>query len=270
MTKQYKKLGNKSTWCNVLLSFNLMFYISMKTSNKAPRFLINEKIDDMNEVSITDFDINHQIRNVLRLREGDRVVLLNGQGAAFHGVIKSLTKDKTVVSKHKVDIYKRKTNVSLKIAASILKKDNFEYVLQKCTEIGVDNFQPIVSERTEKSNLNFDRLNKIIKEAFEQSERLVIPKIFPIKTLEEFLSEEVLQKQSSKIFVLEFNSPLLKISEFKNNKDITFLVGPEGGWGEEDIKIFEKFNIEKISLGDQILKAETASIAVSALMLLGE
>ena len=235
----------------------------MKTSNKAPRFFIAEKIYDEslseNKLIISDEKIIHQIKNVLRKKEGESVVILDGRGSEFFGTIFELSKKEIKIEKDKINFYE---------------KDNFEFVMQKCTEIGVKNFQPIISERTEKDNLNFERLEKITKEASEQSEKIFLPEIFQTKKLEEFLIEKTnnLSNESNfKIFALEFSFKKYEFSKFRKiTGEIIFLIGPEGGWGEEDLKLFEKFNVEKVSLGSQILRAETASISLATLLLLGE
>jgi len=251
----------------------------MKTSNKAPRFFINQKISKETkfnqELIISDKEVVHKLKNVLRKNEGDSVVFLDNEGFEFFGIISKISKMEIRVEKNKIEFYKKDNsenkNQKIILAPAILKKDNFEFVLQKCTEIGIKNFQPIISERTEKDNLNFERLEKIIKEASEQSEKIFLPIISKTKKLEEFLLEQKKLSPQKNIFTLEFNSADFKISKFKRmGKEIIFLVGPEGGWGENDLNIFEKFNVKKVSLGSQILRAETASISLSSLLLLGE
>ena len=254
----------------------------MKTSNKAPRFFIAEKIYDEslseNKLIISDEKIIHQIKNVLRKKEGESVVILDGRGSEFFGTIFELSKKEIKIEKDKINFYEKdnfeRDITEIILAPAILKKDNFEFVMQKCTEIGVKNFQPIISERTEKDNLNFERLEKITKEASEQSEKIFLPEIFQTKKLEEFLTEKTnnLSNESNfKIFALEFSFKKYEFSKFRKiTGEIIFLIGPEGGWGEEDLKLFEKFNVEKVSLGSQILRAETASISLATLLLLGE
>lgn len=243
----------------------------MKTSNKAPRFFIDEKISDTTELIIRNEKIIHQIKNVLRMSEGRRVVFLDGRGNEFFGIIEKISKSELFLKKEKINFYTKDNfeneNQKIIFAPAILKKDSFELLLQKCTEVGVKKFQPIISERTEKNNLNFERLEKIIKEASEQSEKIFLPEIFETKNLEEFLSEQ----NTKNIFALEFNSEnFSNISFSEIYGEIIFLVGPEGGWGENDLELFEKFNVKKISLGEQILRAETASISLASILFLGK
>jgi 16S rRNA (uracil1498-N3)-methyltransferase len=244
----------------------------MKSSNIAPRFFIEEDLNQ-EEILLKDKNIIHQIQKVLRKKVGDEIILLDGKGIEFFGEIKEISKKEILISKIKNNFYESEGVVKNKkqkiiLAPSILKKDNFELVIQKCTEIGINNFQPIISERTEKNNLNFERLEKISREASEQSEKIFLPKILETKTIEEFLSEE--KEKGDKIFALQFGSPKISKEEIENiSEGIIFLVGPEGGWGESDLELFEKFNVQKISLGQQILRAETASISLSSILLLG-
>jgi len=259
----------------------------MKTSNKAPRFFIEQKISNKslqeNNLIISDEKIIHQIKNVLRKKEGSQIVFLDGQGAEFFGTILDISNKEITLEKNKIEFYEAEKNEDKRqkiiLAPAILKKDNFEFVLQKCTEIGIEKIQPIISERTKKNNLNYERSKKIIKEASEQSEKIYLPEIFQTKNLEEFLLEISQSNEKSNftpdsgvnIFALEFNSEEFEISKLKGKTgEMIFLVGPEGGWGEEDLKLFEKYNVQKISLGSQILRAETASISLSTLMLLGK
>jgi|AntRauTorckE6833_2_1112554.scaffolds.fasta_scaffold02536_7 16S rRNA (uracil1498-N3)-methyltransferase len=254
----------------------------MKTSNKAPRFFIEKKLDQQ-EILIQDKNIIHQLQKVLRKKTNDEIVLLDGNGKEFFGTIKEISKKEIIINRDKITIHESEkyetddknilnTNKVI-LAPSILKKDNFELVIQKCTELGIKNIQPIISERTEKDNLNFERLEKISTEASEQSEKIFLSKIYPTENINKFFKKKS-QSKNTKIFALQFDSPkfnknsILENSSTDSIEEIIFLVGPEGGWGEVDLELFEKFGVEKISLGKQILRSETASISISALLLL--
>ena len=148
--------------------------------------------------------------------------------------------------------------------SAVLKSDKYDWVIQKLTEIGVSQIQPVISERTEKQNLNYDRMRKIMVEASEQSEKIFVPKLHEIKKLGEVVEQEETEK-----FYLEISAPKINLSDLKSKNDITIFVGPEGGWGEGDLEIFSKNNVKPVSLGEQVLRAETASVAIATLLLLG-
>jgi len=139
-----------------------------------------------------------------------------------------------------------------------IKSNYFNFMLQKATEIGVTKFFPITTERTIVRKINEDRLNKILIEAAEQSNRLTIPSIEKIQKLEKFLNEN---KNINLVFG-DLNTENKKI-EFKDpSKPIAVLIGPEGDFSEtERVKILEFNGVQSIKLNDNILRSETAVIS---------
>jgi len=244
---------------------------------KLHRFFINKKIDDSLEIEITDVELVHQLLNVLRIKIGDRFIFLDGEGNESEVKCEEVLKNKLTFSKEKIKKSSKQNEIYLSLCPAILKKDKMEYVLQKCTEIGVLEFCPIVSNRTEKINLNMKRLDKIVREASEQSEKSYLPSIHNITNLNELILEN--ETNGNKYF-LDMNAPLIDVTQIikkytnhklnnQNNK-ITIFIGPEGGWSEEDVDLFVSNNVKPISLGETVLRAETASIAISSLILLGK
>jgi 16S rRNA (uracil1498-N3)-methyltransferase len=229
---------------------------------KTHRFFI-KKIEEGPEINITDPDVLHQMHHVLRLKKGDPVDIFDGQGKHISGRIKEVLKKYSIISAESLKFSSTGYTHKIHIAPALIKKDKFEWVVQKCTEIGVESFSPIISERTEKMKINEDRLQKIIIEACEQSGKVLIPKLYEPTNIEDFL------KQNQKnLFALDFCETLIDVSQIKSLHEATFLIGPEGGWGESDQVLFEKYNVKKISLGNSILRAETASIAIASIVLL--
>ena len=139
-----------------------------------------------------------------------------------------------------------------------IKSNYFNFMLQKATEIGVTKFFPITTERTIVRKINEERLNKILIEAAEQSNRLTIPSIEKIQKLEKFLNEN---KNINLVFG-DLNTENKKI-EFKDpSKPIAVLIGPEGDFSEtERVKILEFNGVQSIKLNDNILRSETAVIS---------
>jgi len=157
---------------------------------KTHRFFIDQNLENAGDVIITNQETIHQMKDVLRLRTGDPVILLDGMGNMLQGQIKVLMKKESIISKEKLKKVSTSSKIKIKLCSSMIKKDKYEWVLQKATELGVTEFQPILSERTEKPNLNMDRAVKIIREAAEQSERGDLPNISDIESLEEELISE--------------------------------------------------------------------------------
>jgi 16S rRNA (uracil1498-N3)-methyltransferase len=230
---------------------------------KLQRFFVDNELKEENEVIITDVDFVHQIFHVFRKKVGDEIVLLDNSGFEYLAEITSLNKKEVnvrVINKKQVENILKNEVI---LFAALIKKDKFEWVLEKCTELGVSKFVPIISERSEKKGLNIERARKIIKEASEQSERGFMPEI-----CEPIDLEEALKGLNCEAVVLHLNGGLFNTEKLKSIEKVGLFIGPEGGWGEKDIAIFEKNNVPLVTLGAQVLRAETASMAVSSKLLL--
>ena len=241
------------------------------------RFYINEKnISKGKEIRIDDKELLHQWQKVFRLQASDRVMVFNGDGNEYEGYFKVLSKqeallviNKEIIPQQSAFSPHKSASLELHLFQSIIKKDNFELIVEKCTEIGVSAFHPLISERSEKKDLNVERLNKIAKEAAEQSGKTMLPEIFNPEKLEKAIVDF-----DGELFVLDFEGEPLLLSlraERGNpglNKKIGILIGPEGGWSDNEKIWFDEKGIKSVSFGSQILRAETAAIVVSALILI--
>jgi len=255
-------------------------YIYMKIH----RFLIGQKDMIKDKISdclleIVNQEVIHQLTHVLKIKNGQKVVFLDGQGMATQAIFLEGNKSGLKFNIDKTLTNLPKNKIELNLLPALIKKDKIEYVLQKCTEIGVVNFQPIISDRSEKLSFKMDRAEKIIKEAFEQSEKNYLPQVSVPLMLEEYMAQyETLGQNKKNLFYLDIEAPIINVNQLvsqikneENNKNkISFFVGPEGGWSDLDRKIFHDNNVKPISLGDTVLRAETASIAVASLILLGQ
>lgn len=224
------------------------------------RFYISGQLQVGKEIRVEDAELLNQWGKVFRLSAGDKVILFNGEGSDFEATFKILSKKESVLVIDREIENKNTTKTELHIFQSIIKKDNFELIVQKCTEIGAFAFHPIISERSEKKDLNTERLVKISKEASEQSFRTTVPKIF-----EPLQLEKALENFDGELYVLDFDGENIK--DINANK-IGIIIGPEGGWSEKEREYFKTKNIKSVSLGNPVLRAETAAIVGSALILL--
>lgn len=232
-------------------------------SMRLHRFFIKEKIEKGKETKIDNLELLHQWLKVFRLSSSDRVIVFNGNGFEYEGYFRVLNKKEAVLFLDKEKKVDNEQNIELHIFQSIIKKDNFEFVVQKCTEIGVSAFHPVITERSEKKSLNMERLNKIATEASEQSFRGDIPKIFDLSDLENSLKDF-----SGSLFVLDFDGKDFSSIKIKDDNKVGLLIGPEGGWSETERGYFREKGIRSVSLGKQVLRAETSAIVASALILL--
>jgi len=231
---------------------------------KLHRFFVEQSSQSGGHFSIVDEALLHQWKSVFRLGAGDRVILLDNTGDEFECEFEMLSKENAdlVIKEKRVSQNISKQNVNLYF--SLIKKDNVEWVLQKCTELGVNHFFPIISERSEKKDINFERAKKIIKESSEQSSRAVLPTLHEITDLSTALGNSV----NPVVLHTEENGAGKELKIFADTKDISIFIGPEGGWSPKEVLLFKEKKVPIIRLGNQVLRAETASVAVCALLLL--
>ena len=208
-------------------------------------------------------DINHII-NVMRLNVNDQIKLINN-GTIYDAIITKIEKNNVLY-----EIIKKEESRSLKdykviIACSIIKEQKMDYLLQKATELGVDEIIPIISERTivkvKQASSKIDRWNRIIKESVEQSHRVSIPIIKDIISLKELSNLEY----SIKILcnTNEKSKNIKKVLQDSKKRDtIIIVVGPEGGFTDSEINYLENSGFISTSLGKNILRAETVPLYV--------
>src|SRR3989344_4831830 len=151
------------------------------------RFFIGPEAIRGNEVVLEDKNLVNQIKKVLRLKIGDGVLFLDNSGKEYKSAIKQLSDSE--IRFEVIEVLENKNEPELKIVLcqSLCKKDKFEWVLEKGTEAGISALAPIITERTEKLGLNRERAEKILKEAAEQSERGVIPKLLDMQKFNEVI-----------------------------------------------------------------------------------
>jgi 16S rRNA (uracil1498-N3)-methyltransferase len=216
---------------------------------------------------VTDRDLVHQWKSVFRYNVGSQVILFNGNGTDYLCIISSLrglgATLAVVKETKKEDLVPRK---NIWLCMALVKKDNFELIAQKVTELGATNIVPVLCEHTEKKKVNLERLKKIVLEASEQSGRGDIPVIHPATTIGNLFTSGILPQE--KIVLNPDGMIFDKYSSSSNHPSIAVFVGPEGGFSPKEIDLFKSYNVKIVSLGSQILRAETAAIAISSLLLL--
>jgi 16S rRNA (uracil1498-N3)-methyltransferase len=218
----------------------------------------------------------HQWQRVFRYGQGDRVILFDGSGndyvceiLAFPGEINGVTTGATLrVVEVRVNTVQPARQVILVVA--LVKKDTFEWIVEKATELGVAEIVPVLAERSEKKNLNTERLEKILIEAAEQSGRGDVPVLHEMMDLAEVLKDTRIVSNSSAIVFdpsgrkfTEDDFTIGKGGEGKHKDDtVAVFIGPEGGWSSEELELFKKVGLPILSLGPQVLRTETAVVAV--------
>jgi len=226
------------------------------------RFFITTKIEK-GKLEIADKKIFHQLKNVLRKRVGNRIILFNGTGIEAEAEIKKFLKDKIEVEVLNIEKPEREPKIFVSLFCSILKKSNFELVVQKATEIGVKEIVPILCKNTVKTGLDFERLEKIAKEAVEQSKRITLPKIEKVLSF-----KEAIERAKNFDLKILFDISGKKFYPLKRKIDkVAIFIGPEGGWDKFEIELAKKENFKILNLGRLNLRSETAAIASSFLVI---
>jgi len=226
---------------------------------KLHRFIVGSL--SSGQVKLDDLELYNQWKNVLRLEVGALILLTDGQGQEAQATIVSYQGNKILVEVGEVKTVDSGDGNQVFLCCAVLKKENFELVCQKATEIGVSQIIPVLTTRTVKLGLNEERLNKIIKEAAEQSGRVVVPTLNSITTWSEVLSVSSFDHKI--IFDKQGDSSEIRAGD--KNKKIAILVGPEGGFTNEEIIEARQAGWEIKSLGQNILRGETAAIVATYL-----
>lgn len=207
---------------------------------------------------IADERTVRQITKVLRLKAGDEVILGDGRGREYVAEIKKIDPKKIYLLVRKENGSTTETGENRVILYSaILKRENFELVVQKATEIGVSEIVPILTERTVKKQVRPERLHDIMREAAEQSGRRFIPKIRePIpfsQALDEIEGRDLAVLYDPAGAPFPGNTPV-------TSERIRIFIGPEGGWSEKEKAEARAKNCISLCLGTRILRSETAAI----------
>jgi len=202
----------------------------------------------------------HYLKDVMRLKIGDRLSIFNSLGE-WNAVIENYEK-KGVKIKIIEKIRDKGNEKNIWLAFSPIKQNPLNFVIQKGTELGVQKFIPILSERTVVREINIERVKKIITESSEQSNRISVPEINKPESLKNFLSQ--FPKKASLIFcdINSTENSLKNILKKNIEEPVCVLIGPEGDFSENERKMIIDLNqTHSISLAKNILKAETAALS---------
>ena len=216
-------------------------------------------------ITIPD-NIAHYLRHVMRLYEGDTITIFNGQGGEFHATINQLSKAHAQCTLNQFHDVTRELSIPIHIIQCANKSEKIETVLQKGTELGAASFHIANSQRSAlklsgiKLEKRLQRWQRIIIEAVEQSERTYIPelhwhaKLNEVPCLGQGYALHPHQAQT-------WAEVRLHISQ---HPQITYAIGPEGGWSNDDMHVLQEKNFQPLCFGTRIMRTETAAPALLA------
>ena len=206
----------------------------------------------------------HYIYNVLRLKDGDSIIVMDGKGKTwlvclkgeFNQIIKTLEQDNELP-------------INITLICALPKSNSFDEIIRCCTELGVNDIMPVISKRTllKPSNNKVQRWRKIAIEASEQSERQIVPNILDPLPFSKAITQINLDNTDAYIALARGENPhLLSYLQNKFSKNIVIMTGTEGGWEDEEIALAINAKFKGISLGKRVLRAVTAPIMALSLI----
>jgi 16S rRNA (uracil1498-N3)-methyltransferase len=212
----------------------------------------------------------HHLVRVLRLRVGEEFEAIDGKGSRFSCVLERDAQGWFGRITNRLDD-SRESPVRICLAQALIKKDKFEWVMQKAVELGVAEVIPLFTERTEvrldeqRQQRKMNRWRRILSEAVKQCGRSHLPRLSSPLTLRSLLEEE---RDAVAIALDEGQGTNLR-EFFRSSpelKSCLLLIGPEGGWSQEDRRLLSEHGVTAIHLGARVLRAETASIAALSIL----
>ena len=229
------------------------------------RFFV-EPCDIVNDsITITGEEFYH-LTTVLRHKVGYKIIVCCSDDYDYNATITEIKKDyaKAVIDSRIPNCCKPKTNINLYQA--VIKNTKLDIVIQKAIELGVHSITLFYSKNTNETNINLDRLNKIAKEASKQCGRADLVKINGIFPFDEMLND--IKKYKNIVIPYEYEDKNNFSSlNLKNDNDYALIIGSEGGFDIKEVEKVKALNGKSVTLGNRILRAETASIvAISLLM----
>ncbi|SJN35241.1 Ribosomal RNA small subunit methyltransferase E [Vibrio casei] len=234
---------------------------------RIPRIYHPEAISTLGNIPLSEDAAGH-IGRVLRMTEGQEVLLFDGSGAEFPATISAVSKKNVSVTLQERIEHSVESPLNLHLGQVISRGDKMEFTIQKAVELGVNTITPLISERcgvklnTERFDKKLQQWQKIAIAACEQCGRNTIPQIRPLMQLEQWCAEDydglkLNLHPRAKYSINTLPKPVSKVR---------LLIGPEGGLSDEEIKMTEQYQFEETLLGPRVLRTETAGLsAITAL-----
>jgi len=226
------------------------------------RLVITEKKDDR---IFLNKEQTHYLKKVLRLKTGDRFIAMDGKGKSWLAEIIAEREAKIIESL----LISRELPIKITLIVALPKGNGFDEIVRSCTELGVTNFVPVISERTiiKPSQQKILRWQKIATEAAEQSERQIVPHITDPDKFTTVLKGLGDRETDCYICVARSDShSLLKCLEGNKSRNIAIATGPEGGFTAKEVELAIAAGFKPVSLGNRILRAITAPVAAISLI----
>jgi len=235
------------------------------------RFFVPPQWIDADRVFIKDKQV-HQLRDVLRMKPGDRIIVLDNTGWEYEVELKRVAGGQVEGVVRGKSLAATEPGIKVTLYQALIKGDRLEFILQKCTEMGVVGFVPMLCERCVQlegvSERKLGRWRRIIAEAAEQSRRGKLPFLSPVLTFERacqsMVGPSLLAWEGETSLGLR---PALSELRATGLSSVNLFIGPEGGFSPSEVEFAQGCGITPITLGPRVLRAETASLVAATAIL---
>ena len=224
---------------------------------KYPRLYVEQALDQNTSPDLSTAQI-HYLKNVLRRESGDKIRFFNGYDGEWIGEIVSLGKKDADIKFTAQTRPQPEPRGKAHLIFAPIKKQRMDFLVEKAVELGISDFHPVLTHHSDVRKINAKRITAQISEAAEQCERLDMPKLHKLETLENLLAGW--DGRTKIIACLEYyDAP--HISEVSFETDKAFIIGPAGGFEDSEKEVIAGYDfVQPADLGETLLRAETAAL----------
>ena len=239
------------------------------------RFYIEQNQIHDEYITVEGADVNH-IKNVLRMKIGEAMILCDGQGMDYHCTIDTLSSDFIQAKIVKAEDTQTELPAKIYLFQGLPKKDKMELIIQKAVELGVYQIVPVMMKRSvvklddkKKEQKKLERWQSIATSAAKQSGRGIIPEVVPVMSYKDAIS--MAKEMEYKVLPFEHAEGMEEtkkiIKEVHGKKSVAVFIGPEGGFEDDEVAYAMESEIKPITLGKRILRTETAGLTILSVLM---
>lgn len=240
------------------------------------RFYVDSKNISGDKIAISDRVQVHHIKDVLRLKAKEEVTVFDDKGREYFSVIEEMSPGKISAKVIGVRESISRPRVRVTVACAIPKKSKIDDIIDKLTQLGVDRIIPLLTERVivklddRKKALRKARWEKIALSSAKQSQRNIMPVVDPVRDIKEVFS--ISREFDLKLIPTLYGERKSLKEVFKDSfaRNILFLIGPEGDFSREEVELARKAGFIPVSLGDSVLRVETAALCLASFIRIHE
>jgi len=232
----------------------------------------HSKTININEIIFLDDFATHHALKVLRLKKGDELILFNGDGYDFQGQIINIAKKRVEVMINSRRIVANESNLKVTLLQALISNEKMDLIIQKTTELGISEIQPIVCQRgivkikNDKIEKRLLHWKQVSIGACEQCGRAKIPVINKPENITKYLEKIIMSDKSLKIILSPTAIKSLNEISYSIDQNIKVLIGPEGGFSKKELELATKKNFLPIKIGPRILRTETAPLSIMSIL----